>query len=71
MLDAPGKHDSYSCANSNAQHGLLQTGLSNPLRYLLHTQNLVDFPGGPIAKTVFLRQGAWVQSMGRELDSAC
>ena len=55
---------------------MLSTGFSkqvcpNPLRCLLHTQNLVDFLGGPIAKTVFLRQEAWVQSLGRELDSAC
>ena len=31
--------------------------------------SLWDFPGGPVAKTVFPTQGAWVQSLVRELDS--
>jgi len=29
------------------------------------------FPGGPVAKTVLPRQGAWVQSLVRELDPTC
>ena len=27
-----------------------------------------DFPGGPVAKTALPMQGAWVQSLARELD---
>ena len=30
-----------------------------------------DFPGGPVAKTLLPMQGAWIQSLIRELDSAC
>ena len=30
-----------------------------------------DFLGGPVAKTAFPMQGAWVQSLVRELDPTC
>ena len=30
-----------------------------------------DFPSGPLAKTAFPMQRAWVRSLVRELDSTC
>ena len=30
-----------------------------------------DYPGVSVAKTVFPRQGAWVQSLARKLDPTC
>ena len=30
-----------------------------------------DLPGGPVAKTLLPMQGAWIQSLARELDPLC
>ena len=38
---------------------------------LLKSNKLKNFSGGPVAKTLFPMQGAWVWSLVRELDSTC
>ena len=38
---------------------------------MLKSNKLKNFSGGPVAKTLFPMQGAWVWSLVRELDPTC
>ena len=43
----------------------------SPRTFSFKTGKLWDFPGGPVADSMLPTQGAWVQSLVRELDPTC
>ena len=50
-----------------------QTGKNINLNYKVSAiiKLVLDFPGGPVAKTMLPVQGTWVQSLVREVDATC
>ena len=47
----------------------VRSSVISPTPTLSSNSSWRDFPGGPVAKTQL--QGAWVQSLARELNLAC
>ena len=76
---APTQHQARADPEANLNSGQIlklperQTGKNINLNYKVNAivKVVLDFPGGPVAKTMLPMQGTWVQSLVREVDATC